>query len=512
MTQSTELRRGLAAGALSLAILAGCGPGGDAVPEEIAGVTGGDFAVAPGAEEFCLDGEFDLGLRLQGLAPEAGEVYPVRFCVVTEEEGLRVHFTGEGQSNPDMEGDFAVTWLPPDRVRLPADGDGPDVEFAGAGATAEARRNRRIDPRRLAAEIADGEGWTALGDGWFRWRIPGGGDDVRVRLENGRVTEVETVAGLPLRGRVPVAWRWDWPEEGTGEPSLLVTVDGGVMLRARGERRAVPPAEAEALWVGDREPPAREVPGDNWPAKVDMQLETLAEGVHRVTGVRTGFHHLVVETGGGLVVGDAPAGWVELHQVPPFDLVPGLGISGLSEQFVDFLGERFPGTPIRAVALTHAHDDHAGGARAFAVAGAEVYAPAPVADWLESALNRPEMPDDRLAKAGGRVDVIPVDGVLRLEDPDRPIELLELPAGPHVSAALGLWLPQSGIFFQSDLHVPGGDTAVLREDRLATECWFASWAVDRLPDGAVVVNSHSRPQTPLADLRGYTQHPLCRDR
>ena len=97
-----------------------------------------------------------------------------------------------------------------------------------------------------------------------------------------------------------------------------------------------------------------------------MQLEELADGIYFVRGVRTGFHHLVIDTEQGLIIGDAPAGWVEITQIPPADLVPGLGISGLSEKFIDFLGEQFPGKAIRAVALTHLHDDHAGGARAFA--------------------------------------------------------------------------------------------------------------------------------------------------
>ena len=84
---------------------------------------------------------------------------------------------------------------------------------------------------------------------------------------------------------------------------------------------------------------------------------------------------------------DAPAGWLEIQQIPPADLVPGFGVSGLSELFVDFLKRQFPDTPISAVLLTHIHDDHAGGARAFAAAaGADVYAPAGDANLVKSAI------------------------------------------------------------------------------------------------------------------------------
>ena len=203
------------------------------------------------------------------------------------------------------------------------------------------------------------------------------------------------------------------------------------------------------------------------------RLVELADGVHLVRGVRTGFQHLVVETGEGLIVADAPAGWVELHQVPPTDLVPGLGISGLSENFVDFLAEQFPEQPIRAVALTHAHDDHAGGARAFAAQGAVVFAPAEYSGFLEGALGSDNMPPDRFSSAGGPIDVVPVSETVTLSDPDNTVRLLSIGAGPHASASLGVHAIDAGYFFVSDLHVPDSEDVTPRSERAVTECWFA---------------------------------------
>ena len=98
--------------------------------------------------EFCLDGEFDLGARFQGMDPAAGERYDTRFCYITDDKSGRVQFSGSGQSNPDMHGDFVVSYLLPDRVRNVNRQSPPDVEFYGKHIDDEAHRHRRTDPRK----------------------------------------------------------------------------------------------------------------------------------------------------------------------------------------------------------------------------------------------------------------------------------------------------------------------------------------------------------------------------
>jgi glyoxylase-like metal-dependent hydrolase (beta-lactamase superfamily II) len=446
---------------------------------------------AGGATEFCLEGEANLGARYQGMVPGADEFVPTQWCVVTEDDSRRVLFSGSGKSNPDLHGTWTVAAFPPDLVRIVNADNPPDIEFRGADATGEAARLRRIDPRRLleehrAAPIAD----------------------VRIEVENERVLTLESFADMPLRGRVPVTWRWDWSDE--SRPALILETDGDVIFRARGNWRELSDEESAAVWLASPGEDPVQVPGANWPASVDLRLVELAGGVHLVRGVRTGFQHLVVETGQGLVVADAPAGWVELHQVPPTDLVPGLGISGLSENFVDFLAEQFPEQPIRAVALTHAHDDHAGGARAFAARGAVIFAPAETSAFLQDALNSNKMPADRFSSANREIEVVPVSETVALSDPDNTVQLLSIGAGPHASASLGVHAVDAGYFFVSDLHVPNSEADTPRIERAATECWFASWAVASLPPDTIVLNSHSSPQTPVARLEKYLQTEACR--
>lgn len=465
---------------------------------------------APAATtEFCLEGELDLGVRLQGTNPGAGEFVPARFCVVTDDETDRVRFAAEGRSNPDMAGDFTVAYLPPDVVRLVTPAPAADLEFRPADIAAEAAAYRRLDPRRLLERLdphAERAG-PGPGDGWRLVHYPGAGRVVAVQIEDGRLKNVRTRADLPLRGTVTVVWHWQWDD--AERPETWLSVDDRVVFRGAGRWRTLGDEEAAAAWrpAGNADP--RVIPGREWPARVNMRTEQLADGAYIVHGVRTGFSHLVVDTGKGLVVGDAPAGWLELQRIPPADLVPGLGVSGLSEAFVDFLAAEFPGKPLRAVVLTHHHDDHAGGARAFAAAGADIYAPAAHEAFLERALNSATMPGDRLAELGENVDVLPVaDGVL-LAGPRNSIRILPLGVGPHVSAALGLHAVEAGLFFQSDLHLPGDDPSGPSPERAATECWFAAWAVENLPAATVVVGSHGRPETPVGRLAEHLKSAAC---
>lgn len=463
------------------------------------------------ATEFCLDGEFDLGARYQGMHAETGEMYPTSFCYVVEDGHDNVLFSARGRSNPDMQGDWTVAFLPPERVRIVNRHSPPDIEFSGKSVVEESFRYRRANPRLLLAEIDAHPEWTLdqADDGWRTVQFPGSPHLADVLVIGDRVEEFRTRTDVPLRGRVAVTWRWDWSHEAA--PRLELLVEDDVLFRATGTWRTLDAVEANGLWGLSGEQEAVQFPGDRWPARIHLQSERIADGVHLVNGVRTGFSHIVIETTKGLIVGDAPAGWVELQQLPPADLVPGYSISGLSENFIDFLYEQFPDSTIRAVAITHAHDDHAGGARAFAAAGADVYAPQGISGFLTQALNSQTMPDDRLGAKRASVSVLPVNDRLTLSDAQNVVELLLLPRGPHVDTALGIWAKDAGVFFQSDLHVPRSDDDSPRSDRAATECWFAEWAVANLPPDTIVVNSHTPPRTPVSRLARYLESDVCRN-
>jgi glyoxylase-like metal-dependent hydrolase (beta-lactamase superfamily II) len=441
---------------------------------------------AAATTEFCLEGSVDLGARLQGLRPAVGELYPARWCVITEDDSDRVLLSLSGHSNPDVSGNWSIAFIPPGLVRIVNRDSPPDVEFRSPHVDAEAARIRRMDPRRAAEELA-----ATKPDGF------------EATFVAGRLSTLESVADMPLLGRVPVVWSWSWNDP--NEPMLDLEVDGKPIFQGQGTWREID--DDISIWEASPGADPVEVPGDRWPSRTAMELVTLGDDIYLVQNVRTGFHHLVVDTTDGLVVADAPAGWVELHQMPPTDLVPGLGVSGLSERLIDFLGEKFSGKAMRAVVLTHHHDDHAGGARAFVAAGAQVYAPAGDAAFLQNALNRNSMPEDRLARAGGQVEVRPVDRVLRLADDGVPVDIIPIDSGPHVTNSVGILA--RNWFFQSDLLVPNSESDEPRAERAATECWFARWAVARLPEDTIVLNTHSNVRKSVAQLARYLESDLC---
>lgn len=447
---------------------------------------------AGGTTEFCLDGDYDIGLRYQGTEPKSGEFYPATRCVISDDSSQRVAYSASGRSNPDMNDDWTVAYLPPDTVRIVNRETPPDVEFLGTNNLDEALRVRRLDPRRLLEEFSAAT--TAL-------------DGVHLVVRDNRVLSASMSAELPLRGRVDVEWSWDWKYPST--PTLRVTMDDELLFRATGRWRTLSDDEAAGIWQATPGADPIEVPGERWPAQVNMRTINLTDNVYLVRGVRTGFQHLVVETEEGLVVADAPAGWVEFHHIPPADLVPGLGVSGLSEKLIDYLGVEFPDRPIRAVALTHFHDDHAGGARAFAAAGAEIYATEASAEFLTTALNRSSMPRDRLSEYSKPAVVLPVNDELLIGSEPNRVKLVSMGSGPHAYAMLGIWVIDRDYFFVSDVHVPRSDADIPRGGREATECWFAEWAVRNLPPEVRVVNSHSPIVTPVARLEKYLESELC---
>ena len=449
-------------------------------------------ALAGGTTEFCLEGEFNLGFRLQGYRI-ADEWVPTNWCVITDDDSMRVLFSATGKSNTDMDGDWAVAYLPPDTVRIVNRDSPPDIEFHGTNNPDEALRIRRIDPRRLLEEVN-------------AQSLP---DNIAVTVVDGRLKLASMDAVFPLFGVLDITWSWNWDDE--QHPRLDVTTENGSLpfFRATGSWRDISDEHAEAIWLATPGADPIDVPGDRWPARINMQLIKLTDDVYLVSGVRTGFRHLVVDTDEGLVIADAPASWLELHQLPPENMVADQTIDGISENFVEFLQAEFKDRPILAVALTHFHDDHAGGAAAFAAAGASVYAPEETSRILTEFFQNRIIPSDAAEKEGPTFEILPVTDSVTLGGESNRVKLVSIGENPHVYEMLGVWAVDRDYFFVSDIHVARSNADEPGADRAKTECWFAAWAVQNLPPEVNVINSHSDQTTPVSRLAMYLESDLC---
>ena len=95
--------------------------------------------------------------------------------------------------------------------------------------------------------------------------------------------------------------------------------------------------------------------------------------------------------------------------------------------------------------MTHHHLDHSGGFRSFVEAGATLVAHKDAVWFYEEAL----------AQAGFRgMSAIAVDGHAELDGIGRAIGVYDIP-NPHADAHVGAYVPDTRLFFNSDLYSPG---------------------------------------------------------
>ena len=98
---------------------------------------------------------------------------------------------------------------------------------------------------------------------------------------------------------------------------------------------------------------------------------------------------------------------------------------------------------------------------------------------------------------------------LEIGDEDNRVRFVTMNNNPHVFEMLGVWAVDRGYFFVSDIHVPRSDDPKPAAHRVETECWFANWAVENLPEDVQVVNSHSPNITPVSRLAQYLESEAC---
>jgi glyoxylase-like metal-dependent hydrolase (beta-lactamase superfamily II) len=120
------------------------------------------------------------------------------------------------------------------------------------------------------------------------------------------------------------------------------------------------------------------------------------------------------------------------------------------------LEEKFPGKPVKYLAITHFHFDHTGGIRAYAAEGATLLAPEGMVPFVKEMLERTHtLRPDSLAKASVKGSIEGVTETKTLTDGERTVELRPIP-NDHATAMLIAYLPKEKVAFVADLYSPPG--------------------------------------------------------
>ena len=284
------------------------------------------------------------------------------------------------------------------------------------------------------------------------------------------------------RGRTTLSWSWsDWrtiPDLGrfpfryaatvNNQPYIDVFVDSVTIAT---DSDFIAPASLRTIATQY----------DSLAAPPPLHFQAVSSGVFIVPDVRGGFAPLVIERASDIVVVDAPASFALLGSIPLTETDPGPRPGWVSERLIDAIRQRFPEKPIRHLILTHGHDDHAGGVRAFIAEGATVIAHPSLRAQIQALLQvSPDDLPDRYAQQTRPLEFLDVQDSLRLDDALRPIRILHIEPNPHDAGLLAVHLPTANILFLSDLITPAPIDVYPRASHAPLDLAFLRW-FDTMP-------------------------------
>jgi glyoxylase-like metal-dependent hydrolase (beta-lactamase superfamily II) len=158
------------------------------------------------------------------------------------------------------------------------------------------------------------------------------------------------------------------------------------------------------------------------------------------------------------------------------------------------------GKPIKYLVVTHHHDDHSGGARAFMAEGATLVTTPGNVSYFEKMANATRtIEPDALSRNPRKPSIEAVQNKKRVFSDDKhAVEVYDIGPSPHAKEMLVVYLPQEKIIFQGDLLILPNGSAVNPANE--TTVHFADWLSKSGLDVDKIIGVHGRTGTP-ADLR-----------
>jgi glyoxylase-like metal-dependent hydrolase (beta-lactamase superfamily II) len=236
----------------------------------------------------------------------------------------------------------------------------------------------------------------------------------------------------------------------------------------------------------------------------------IAPGTYIYTSPQ-GFNALFVEFKDHVLAVEAPGRGSALGEIP-YD--NSAASAAVSESFIERIRQTVPGKPIRYLAITHYHSDHAGGARAFMAEGATVLTTPTLKAWFErfGRAERAVWPD-RLSQNRTGLSGIAIETIAKrrvLSDGARTVELINAGANPHTEEALVVWLPAERILFQGDLFYYDGEPGFPEPDRLITMAAFGRWLEQSGLRPDRIYGTHDRGVATMEHVRRVMQAAAAR--
>ncbi len=353
----------------------------------------------------------------------------------------------------------------------------------------ERRRFERRIPHLLLAEVLrQSDRLTTVSLGTESVSIRGALEDgtqltVEFQAESYLPLRLEYQADLQSWGDAALTWSFaEWKplaDAGRFPGRILAEVSGQPFLDVRVTRVATGPAAIQDLFTLPRGMTLPDRPRTLSPSadrSAGARVRQEAPGIYTVRNLRPGFHPLFVEMGDCVLSVDAPAGYRLLEQLPAGDVAEGPTSSWLSERYIELIKETLPDKRICWVALTHFHNDHAGGLRAFVAEGATLLVSPGDRLAVQQLIENPHrLAPDRLSRSPRKASIQVVDGRLALEAGGREVEVLQIGVNPHSDEMLLVNLPQERMLFVSDLLTPAPLEEFPTPSHAALDRWFADW-------------------------------------
>jgi glyoxylase-like metal-dependent hydrolase (beta-lactamase superfamily II) len=225
----------------------------------------------------------------------------------------------------------------------------------------------------------------------------------------------------------------------------------------------------------------------------------VAKGVYIfLTG---GLNPMFVEFKDFILAVEAPAQHPTLERVPADAQA---GSDQASERFIQKIKEKIPNKPIRYLAITHFHSDHAGGTRAFWAEGATVLTTPGNKDYFEKlAAAKYTIIPDRFSRQPRAPQIETFDRKRIITDGERTVELISTGASPHSTENVVVYLPQEKILFQGDLFYYSGLAAFPAKDpsRDRVMKFFGEWLIRNNLEPARIYGFHDRGFATMKQVR-----------